>query len=100
MWGGYYFDTDMEMTSKPPKIIDISFVSAIYNETISTSFIASTAQHPVLTYYIKRLHTYFQGRISDHCEFIEKNKIMGSCLLWEAYNEATEAERGNPYLIE
>ena len=57
MWGGYYFDTDMEMTSKPPKIIDTSLVSAIYNETISTSFIASTAQHPVLIYYIRMLHT-------------------------------------------
>ena len=100
LYGGYYFDLDMEIVT-PVTIRDgVEFVIAGNSQTLSNPFIAVEPFHPILETYIKIVRSYMKGERDELCSYVKENLVGGSCILWEAIAQTNEAKRGDYMYLE
>lgn len=98
LYGGYYFDVDMEVIT--PVLLDrnITFSTAKGGfKFFFNSFMASTAGHPVLRRNFDVMLDYYSGK---GCLGRTQKVNMGCCTLFDAYNQASDRERGPHLLLE
>ena len=98
LYGGYYFDVDMEVIT--PVLLDRNITFSTARGAVKfffNSFMASTAGHPVLRRNFDVMLDYYSGK---GCLGRTRKVNMGCCTLFDAYNQASDMERGPHLLLE
>ena len=104
LYGGYYFDVDMQIVT--PYIVpsDVSFsTSTAVHGYIFNSFMASTPKHRILEFYLEETLIFYDDKDAHLCLEHNNLRLLGPCLLNVAYtrymNYISKAEEKTIYLL-
>lgn len=102
LYGGYYFDVDMEVVTPIVLDEDVGFATAIDVEGkyYFNSFFAAAPGHPILKNYLDVLIQYYYDVENSYCQQIEEERVAGPCMLWNAYNITAESQRGHTVFLQ
>ena len=87
LYGGYYFDVDMQTVTPYVAPSDVSFSSSrTIDGFIFNSFIASTPKHQMLQLGIDETLDFYHQKF-HRCRDSYNGRLLGPCLLKEAYRD-------------
>lgn len=88
LYGGYYFDVDMQTVTPYIAPSNVSFSSVrAYDANIFNSFMASTPKHKMLKNGIDQTLKFYGQQKRHRCDDSYNRRILGPCLLNEAYRD-------------
>ena len=103
LYGGYYFDVDMEVV-QPLNLSDkVSFSTSMSGSypIFFNSFIASTPRHPVLKAALASFYQYYVNR-TGFCRQTGEGfeNVVGCCTLWDGYQATPVQDRGETFIMQ
>lgn len=102
LYGGYYFDIDMETVNPIVLPDNVGFATAIDVEGkyYFNSFFAAAPRHPILKTYLEVVIEYYYDVEHSPCQQIEEERVAGPCMLFDAYRRTDESLRGDSVFLQ
>lgn len=102
LYGGYYFDVDMEVIQAIEMPSDVSFSTCRNMKEndphFFQSWMAGTAYHPVFAQNIKLFLEWYR-KPYDPPVCRGKHATLGTCILYNAFHQIPKSERGTSLIL-